>query len=215
MQKFSDNYTELTTYINKLKDKYIKKYIPADPNHTPDVYMEDVNIFCIMVHSALEEYFEETIIEIVRISYDKFYKEKIITLPLLSLISHSSHRLIVNKQTTNIQIVKDELEKILKNTLTEFRAIIKSNNGIQIPHLKSMFIPVSIDLKDDSGLLDSLKMLGSIRGAFAHTKNRNKITPEKAQEIVEDCVTIALFVKKQSEAIFIDFIEILKPNDIY
>jgi len=203
MSKFDEKYVSLVEYIEDLHGRYIKKYFPTNPEHTPDIYEHDVKVFCIMSHSALEEYFEDISKDVLTESVSIYENSNKILLPLLSLLSCSNNKYLINLKTDSLDTVKNKLKDVVDKARTEYCAAVGNNHGIRISHLKSILYPVSLEIDDTPRQIDSLKKLASNRGSFAHTTKRCSIDPKEAKIIVDDCLEIALSIKEQAIKIFV------------
>ena len=86
---------ELYGYLEEIENKLLSKHI-NNPESGPDDYEFDVKSYCILAHSALEEYFEKIAHVILDKCIYEWYKYRNITEPLLTLVSYSRKRLVIN-----------------------------------------------------------------------------------------------------------------------
>ena len=78
------------------------------------------------------------------------------------------------------------------------------NHGISLKYLKSLLIPLSIDIPRDANKLNSLQQLVNARGRYAHKfidnpKINNEIEPEDARNYVNDCLAFFDEIKNNAK----------------
>ena len=75
-----------------------------------------------------------------------------------------------------IDLLYDYILEKLKDIKSSFSKEIATNNhGVSLKYLKRMFIPIGIDIPNNSRLISSLDQLAKYRGDFAHKFSSKKI----------------------------------------
>ena len=100
--------------------------------------------------------------------------------------------------------VFDYLRPIFDEVKRKFSTDVHNNHGISLKYLRSLLIPVAIDIKEDIRLKNSLQKLASERGEYAHKRLiRHVLAPEDARNYVNDCLELCEDVKAKAENKFI------------
>ena len=155
--------------------------------------------FLLLTHAEIEYYLENQCKKILikHIREWKSYKSPSKVLLALSLSFQMAWG--INKENEFNEFIKNIIkEKKIEKSVTEildkannqYMARIKRNNGIREENIKSLIIPLGIDIDDiDSNLLVELDDFGILRGENAHKSKRivqlidPKITYERVKKI--------------------------------
>ena len=191
-------------HITQLENRYIRKYLPANPELQPSEYEYDVKAFCLFSHAALENYFETIAEKIMIDSIEQWKLSRKISPPLITLLAYSKPRLTIdmnenNRETIVFDYLRRQLESVQKTISTYIRV---ENHGIALKHLRQMLIPVSINIMDDARILNSLKRLSQERGGYAHRPISKFLSPEDSQKIVNDCLDLCGDIQSQAVTFF-------------
>lgn len=197
MNEFNVLFNELNNYIIKIEDKFISSYIPSKPEDTPEQYEDDVKAYCILSHALFEDYFEQISTKVMEKCISEWYYKKVITAPLLTLLSYSKTRIDTDKNDLP-STVFDMLRKLIDEAKKQYSLEIHNNNGTSEKYLQKLFFPISIDIIQDATIMNSLNKLCSARGSYAHKKVKGAISPEDAKNYVEDCLKLCEHVKMQA-----------------
>ncbi len=193
---------ELDGQIKLISDEFISRYLPANPEDGPDVYHQHVKAFCILAHAAFEDFVERTSLALMMHAVEVWYKDRTLTTPLVSLLLfyRSSLEAVDNEeedQPRNFDQIRAQIDEVKR---AHSRAIT-DNHGFSLKYLRSILTPVAIDIAIDPSISNSLRTLADARGSFAHSvaelgifvdrkKARHPMTPEKARDVVVDCVAL-------------------------
>jgi len=203
MQTVINLFIDLKKYIELLEDRFIKKYIPVEPEIGPEEYEQFVKAYCLLSHAAIEEYMEEVVLKVIEKSIDDWTRERKIVDGLLTLISYYGIRLKIDEGVDEVKVF-DYLRKMFKEAKKEFSKDIEKNHGIAIINLRRLLLPVGIDIKQDLNLKNSLNKLSSERGIYAHFQRGDRkgakkvLSPEDAQKYVEDCLSFCEDIKNKA-----------------
>lgn len=212
--RITDHYNELETEIDLLYTKFIKVHLPADPERTPDSFVQDVKSFCILTHAAFENFTESISISISdKIKTVFREKEKITKTTLIFLISHTQKKDVAYPSLTETETPFLFIEQLLSEAYQKHRYNIKHNHGFGLKYLEKIFHPIGLQtLPTNPAWETSLEKLTSARGAFAHTLSRDAsymdgrartvLTPEGAEEIVKDCLKFCEEIKAKATLLY-------------
>jgi len=203
MQLIVDSFDNLRKYISDLEDKFIKSYIPANPEIGPKEYEHFVKAYCILSHAAIEEYVEEVALKVMKRSIEDWKTKKKIVDSLLSIVTYYGLRLKIDEWEEETKVF-DYLRKIIDEAKDKFSKDVDKNHGIRIQDLRNLLIPVGIDIMQDLNIKNSLHRLSSERGVYAHYQNasrkgaRKVISPEDAKNCVDDCIKLCEDIKNKA-----------------
>lgn len=192
MKDIRSCFQQLNTEIVELEQKFLARHIPAKAEADPIEYKLDVRAYCIMAHAVFEEYLETVAFEAMDRAIDEWMhnrktRETLILLPLTFGIKLKIED-VENKSQDNIF---DSLRNIFMDAKSEFSKQLNNNHGISVKYLRSLFIPVGIDVPSDINIISSVKQLSKERGEYAHSYAAARVlAPEDAQKYVGDCINL-------------------------
>ncbi|MGJ4941672.1 HEPN domain-containing protein [Bradyrhizobium sp. HKCCYLS1011] len=216
MHLMSDLSDELKRQIEQIELEFLSKFFPADPQDGPDKYHLHVKAYCLLAHAAFEEFVEKISIELMKGSIQHWYDTRGIAKPLLALCLFYDARLRIEESE---EVEQDRHFDAIRTVLNEVKQAhskaILDNHGFSLKYLRAIFTPVAVDVSLDLSLVDSLRTLADARGSYAHTaaelahftdrkRATHPMTPEKAREIVGDCLKLCLKIAD-------DALKILEP----
>jgi len=119
---------------------------------------------------------------------------------LVTLVSYYGLKLKVDLDESNEEIkIFDYLRDVFDEVKKMFSKDVYENHGISLKYLRSLLIPVAIDIKNDVNLLNSLRKLASERGEYAHNRLiKNILSPEDAKNYVVDCLDLCEDIKAKA-----------------
>jgi hypothetical protein len=199
--------------ITLLSQRYIDRYLPANPEHGPEVFEYDVKAFSLMAHAAFEE-FAEGVSELMmaRIVSDVL-KPKVTVATVCFLMSYHQ-RIDIEEQE---DVAQDSCFAFVRKGVDEAKrlhsAMLMNNHGFSLKYLRKILTPVGVNVPDGAEL-GSLQKLVEARGTFAHTmaksakygdyKKASKVlSPEEARDAVDDCLAICGRIKEQANALLV------------
>ena len=192
MADVDDLFLELKSYIEELTGKFVSKYVPADPTTQPSAYEHDVRAYCVLCHAAFEDFVERVVLLVASHSVDAWTNSRKPSHVVACLLCW--HGAVLNIDTDeNASETKpfDYIRPLLESAKGAFSKEVHKNHGISITYLRSLLIPVAMEVPQDANLLNSLKKLTDGRGSYAH-KGRVKsvLAPEDAKRYVDDVLTL-------------------------
>jgi hypothetical protein len=205
-------FAALVAEVTTLEARYIRKYIPADPQHGPEDYEYDVKAFCLLCHAAFEE-FVEGISEAIMADVAPNLLNKKVTLATATLLMAYGNGLDIAGDEDSPQLrCFDLVREALDGAKQRHSHALKDNHGFSVRYLRSILTPVALNVPE--GLeIESVRKLADARGSFAHTmakkamygeyKKANKsLAPEEAREIAKDCLVVCRKIKDQSQVLW-------------
>lgn len=172
MTDFNSLYDDLENHITKLRDDFISRFSKVDPNINPDNYRFQVQAFCVLSHSAFEQFFEEVAKKVMEIALDDLLNSRKVNEVLLSLIAYSGKTLDIKNEDEKQKLKNfDYMRELTAEAKKKFSNTVHNNNGASVKHLRKLMIPVSIDITQDDNYLNSLNQLSNQRGEYSHKGN--------------------------------------------
>lgn len=164
---------EFITLQDYLLDIEIKYICPLEKKLLLDKADElDLRSYCVLSHAAFEEFAENMSLKVLDEITKNFANTKQISVGLIMLLHIKGSPEDIDK----IDLLYDYILEKLKDIKSSFSKEIATNNhGVSLKYLKRMFIPIGIDIPNDSRLISSLDQLAKYRGDFAHKFSSKKI----------------------------------------
>lgn len=209
MTDFDALYSALNGEIAALKDRFITKFIPTNPEHTPADFEHDVKAFSVLSHAAYEE-FVETISEALLVKVEKDLLQMKTTLATACLLSSYGIKFqFSDSDDGDEETCFNRLRLAVEEAKRFHSKALKDNHGFSPKFMRKLLIPVGINMPSTSETA-SLKKLAEARGSFAHTmsklarygdyKRANKVlTPEEAWESARDCLKICETITEKAK----------------
>lgn len=188
----------VTTLEDRLLDVEIKFIGPhTNPTEPVSVYAIDVQSYAVLCHAAFEEFAENLCMRMLDEIEDRwkgYSQYSKATMCLLHFdIENQNHSIDKwNDSARFYGYIKDEIHE-RKSKLSTYA--IRSNHGVGVKYLHSLFLPIGLDMPQDVNEKNSLEQLVQMRGFFAHahTASRpNAVTitsPQEASAIVGDVLS--------------------------
>lgn len=164
---------EFITLQDYLLDIEIKYICPLEKKLLLDKADElDLRSYCVLSHAAFEEFAENMSLKVLDEITKNFANTKQISVGLIMLLHIKGSPEDIDK----IDLLYDYILEKLKDIKSSFsKEIATSNHGVSLKYLKRMFIPIGIDIPNNSRLISSLDQLAKYRGDFAHKFSSKKI----------------------------------------
>lgn len=164
---------EFITLQDNLLDIEIKYICPLEKKLLLDKADElDLRSYCVLSHAAFEEFAENMSLKVLDEITKNFANTKQISVGLIMLLHIKGSPEDIDK----IDLLYDYILEKLKDIKSSFSKEIATNNhGVSLKYLKRMFIPIGIDIPNNSRLISSLDQLAKYRGDFAHKFSSKKI----------------------------------------
>lgn len=201
---------ELSDNILEIKKIFIQKYLPATPEHTPDVYQHDVKAYCILAHAIFEEFVETLSLEVMNHSTNEWLTKRSLSAALIALCLFYNSKLSIEEDEDKDQPRSfDALRESIDEAKRAHSLTIYNNHGFSLKYLRTILSPVAVDVTSNPKFTNSLRVLADARGSYAHksaksalfvdrAKASRPMTPEKARDIVEDCLELCAALSKEA-----------------
>lgn len=194
-------FEKLKTEIGRLDEKFLTKWIPADPQTSPDDFEHDIKAYCVLSHAVFEEFVEELSLIGMEVSRNAWLSNQPTRGTFSLLISYGFQLAILEKEEEDQEPLFDQIRKGLDESKSKHSITLSNNHGFSLKYLRKILTPVGIDIPNEVKLLQSLKDLAEARGSFAHSqaqrahygkwKQANRpMTPEQAKIAVADCLEL-------------------------
>jgi len=138
--------------------------------------------YCILLHAAIEEFVEQTVLEVVDLHCEMWGKRTKLkpTVVLLALLAHMGDKFKEPPVTTiPTVIVKSSILERLDFARKAFVRLVHNNHGAGLQHLKTMSRPAAIPIDLDPDTNSALSQLKSYRGEYAHSGRITKVPSVK------------------------------------
>lgn len=195
-----------------LSERYIDKYIPANPEDDPLIFEYDVKAFSLMTHAAFEEFSEGVSEVAMEKIVSNFLLQKISVGTACFLMAYGQKIEFTEEENTPQRSCFNLVREALDEAKKLHSAVIMNNHGFFPKYLRKIFTPVGINISTGPEM-GSLLKLADARGTFAHTiaksakygeykKAHKVLTPEEARDAVKDCLEICEKIKEQAKLLY-------------
>jgi hypothetical protein len=203
MTDMNSHYIELKDDVLRLEEKFINRYLPANPETNPAEYTLDVRAYCVLSHAAFEEFIETVALSVVTRAVEQWVISRTVNNVIPALLScHAPKQNIQDFEKSDIFKPFDYLRPLIEQAKATFSKHVHDNHGVSLTYLRSLLLPAAIEITQDANLLNSLHKLAEGRGAYAH---RGRVTtvlaPEDAKRYVQDVLKVCEDILSKSEAI--------------
>lgn len=202
MADINQLFENLRMEIEGLENRFISKWMPADPLVPPEDFEHDVKAFCVLAHAAFEEFAEEISLIVVKAAKDAWLHQKFSKAAVALLLAYHSKLDIIDEESQKQDKTFDQVRKKLDECAAAHSVALSKNHGFSLKYLRSILTPVAIDIpEDDIRLMGALKELTEARGSFAHSLAKQArygqwkragrpMVPESARDTVADCLQL-------------------------
>ena len=193
-------YADLTSYITELDVKFIDRFLPANPATPPSDYEHDVRAYCVLCHAAFEDFIEKVAVDVVSYAVSQWTVARKMNdvIPAL-LVWRGAKMIIDDNEKAPEKKPFDYLRPLIDEAKAAFSRHVFNNHGVSVLYLRSLLLPVAIEIKPDANLLNSLEKLVEGRGSYAHKgKVKTVLAPEDAKRYVKDVLAICEDVKDKA-----------------
>jgi hypothetical protein len=159
-----------------------------------------VAAYVVLVHGALENFIEGLALWVVERSVANWTKQKKTTRSTASLLLYQ------NKPSDDGPplSVFDNLRTALDVAKEKVSKSVAANNGITLDHLRTLFLPLGVNVPADPVLSASLEKLITMRHQWAHQYRYGAKVVRSAkdtQTIVSDCMILAQELSAEAAAV--------------
>jgi RiboL-PSP-HEPN len=202
---------ELNTEINALENRFLSKWIPAQPEHLPDDYQHDVKAYCVLAHATFEEYAEEISLRALKSAEDAWLSKKFSRATIPLLLYYRAELKVVEEEDEQQERIFDLVRKNIEECKVKHSIALSNNHGFSLKYLRKIFTPVGVDIPDTVKLMESLRELADARGSYAHSqakqamygqwkRAKRSMEPERAKAAVLDCIELCEYLTKSLDA---------------
>lgn len=193
-------YADLNSYITELDVKFIDRYLPANPATPPSDYEHDVRAYCVLCHAAFEDFIEKVAVDVASFAVSQWTIARKINDVIPALLTwHGAKMVIDDEKNAPEKKPFDYLRQLIDEAKSSFSRHVHNNHGVSVLYLRSLLLPVAIEIKPDVNLLNSLEKLADGRGSYAHKgKVKSVLAPEDAKRYVKDVLAICEDVKNKA-----------------
>lgn len=136
-----------------------------------DLHYLKIRSLILLSHAVLEQYLEKLSLEVAQKSIDRLTDERVLTLPMLSLISAHKSKLheCVDCFDNSVNFFQS-MEGVGNAVISAHEKVVEDNHGIKATNQDKIFHPLGIDTKatENLTLRAALDSYGSKRGSVAH-----------------------------------------------
>jgi hypothetical protein len=211
MSDFDHMYSDLDADIVDIRMRYIDKYVPAKPEHTPEVFEYDVKAFCVLSHAVFEEYVELISEKIMTVIATEFLDRKISLATASLLLTYADKPKFSDSDVIEAATCFDAVRQAIEDCKKKHSEALRDNHGFALKYMRKILHPVGINAPKDEFRIESVRKLAKARGSFAHSraklamygeykKARIPLSPEDAVDIVSDCLALCKDICEAAKA---------------
>jgi len=180
----------LVRSVKEVETRFLKPHLGAPTLTTPSrKEILDVAAYIVLVHGG-ENFAEGLALWVLGKSVGNWTKRKKATRSTVSLLLYQK----VPPDDAPPLSVFDNIRTALDDAKTRMSKVVNDNHGITLDHLRSLFIPLGVNVPADPVLSASLDLLVTMRHQWAHQdRRRAKVvkSAQDAQTTVSDCLVLA------------------------
>jgi hypothetical protein len=142
----------------------------------------DARAFLVLAHSAFEQFFEDTAVDVAQIALNGWLRNTLLTKQIAvtvacitSSIGDLGKVLTGKKSDVGTDAATTEpravLTTLLREAITTYRvSVIDENHGTDMHYLRSIFVPIGISVFPPPDARSALTHISNARGSFAHRR---------------------------------------------
>ena len=162
----SQRYNALDKRISELSARFLPKTFSQSGSYSA-AELDNARAFRVLVHAELEHYFEDRAIDIADRAFELWKTKSKASSAIVHLLSNmvGEQHGLPSKLGTNKTAIS-----IAGKVLAQYKHDINNNNGIRIPNLLQILLPVGIsEAEIDAVWLSTTDGFAAKRGATAHS----------------------------------------------
>jgi hypothetical protein len=190
----------LTRSVKEVESRFLLPHLGPPTLGAPSrEEVLDVAAYVVLVHGALENFAEGLALWVLTRSVANWTKRKKATRSTVSL-------LLYQKPPADDSLQKpvfDNIRMALDSAKATVSKTVHDNHGITLDHLRTLFVPLGVNIPADPVLTASLELLVTMRHQWAHQdRRRTKLvkSAKDAQTTVSDCLTLAKKLSAEAAA---------------
>jgi hypothetical protein len=177
--------------VKEIEERFLLPHI-GPPTLTQPGRKEilDVAAYVVLVHGALENFAEGLALWVLSRSVANWTKNKKTTRCTASLLLYQK----APADDAPPISVFDNLRTTLDDAKTRMSKVVHDNHGITLEHLRTLFMPLGVNVPADPIQTASLDLLVTMRHQWAHQdRRRTEVvrSAKDAQTTVSDCLALA------------------------
>lgn len=207
MPTIQDLESELNAEISTLESRFLRKWIPAEVDQTPEQFQHDVKAYCVLAHAAFEEFVEELSLLATKSAKTAWSEKKFSGVLIPFMMHYSSELNIPEKEETDQERITDQIRNSIDSCIALHSTALANNHGFSLKYLRNILTPIGVDIPSEVKLIASLRELSDARGSYAHTqaksafyggwkKANRPMVPETAKSTVDDCLDLCMKLAK-------------------
>lgn len=181
-------------FVKEATDRYLTPHLANAPlAHPTRAEALDGAACVVLVHGALENLSEGLALWVMRKVEATWIYRKRATRSMAAMLLYASPPKLED-QVDGTLTVFDNLRLALEEAKKTGSNQVEKNHGVALKHLRSLLLPVGINVTNDAQLTASLEKLVSMRHEWAHQYRFGAKKSRSAQDvklIVDDCVKMA------------------------
>jgi hypothetical protein len=136
----------LCSEVSVLKERFISKFVPANPEHTPSDFEYDVKAFSILCHAAFEE-FVEKLSEAMMHKIESDLMSKRTTLATTCFVAAYGLQIDISEDEHGAdQTCFDHIRGAIAEAKIRHSKALKDNHGVSAKYIRKLLIPVGINM---------------------------------------------------------------------
>lgn len=181
----------LVRSVREIEARFLAPHL-GPPTLTPPSRKEtlDVAAYVVLVHGVFEDFAEGLALWVMGRAVDNWMNRKKTTRATSSLLLYQK----VPSESSLSLSVFDNLRTALDGAKARVSQAVHDNHGIALEHLRSLFVPLGVNVPTDPVLTGSLELLVKMRHQWAHRDRRAAQvikSAKDAQTAVSDCLALA------------------------
>lgn len=178
----------LVRSVKEVETRFLTPHLGPPTLTTPSrKEILDVAAYVVLVHGALENFAEGLALWVLGKSVGNWTKKKKTTRSTVSLLLYQKAPV---EDAPPISVF-DNIRTALDDAKTRMSKVVHDNHGVTLDHLRTLFMPLGVNVPGDPVLTASLDLLVTMRHQWAHQRAKVVKSAKDAQTTVSDCLTLA------------------------
>ena len=181
----------LVRSVKEIETRFLTPHLGPPTLSTPSPEeILDVAAYVVLVHGVLEDFAEGLALWVLGKTVTNWTRRKKATRSTASLLLYQK----VPPDDGPPLSVFDNIRTSLDGAKVRMSKVVNDNHGITLDHLRTLFIPLGVNVPSDPVLTASLELLVTMRHQWAHRdRRRAKVfkSAKDAQTTVSDCLDLA------------------------
>jgi hypothetical protein len=161
-------YKTLAKFVAELEEQFLKPYLVATTTTIGVPSRKEAlnaGAYVVLAHGALENFVEGLALWILGKVVHNWTMAKRVTRSTASILLYQGSPSLADE---SVSTVFDNIRQCLDESNTSLSNVIRDNNGITPRHLRTLFLPLGVDVPNDAVLTASLETIVTMRHYWAH-----------------------------------------------